>query len=122
MWADGAITIAIWEHAKLKNRGEILNKNFLRTSGTDRKDTPLKFDEIRFGTKTAEFAEDAAELDTNELDRILASAKELAKQARSGGSRSSRPTAEDPRPIKRRRLGNVNDDTISVCESLPFYI
>lgn len=122
MWANGAITIAIWEDAKLNHGGEILNKNFQRTPGSEKRDSPLKFDEVAFGTETGDFAEEAADLDTKELDVILASAKELAHRARSGGSRSSRPTestAEDTRPIKRRRLGNVNDE--SACKFLCLY-
>ncbi|KAF7979333.1 hypothetical protein HWV62_42749 [Athelia sp. TMB] len=120
LWADSAITISIWEDAKANNRGDVLNKNFLKTvSGIDNTSTKLKFDEIGFGEDTANYAEDAADLTTKELDDIIASAKELARRAR--GSRSSRLTAsttENDRPIKRRRLGNVNDD--DACKLLYF--
>lgn len=120
MWADGAITISIWEDAKANNRGDVLNKNFLKTvSDIDNTYTKLKFDELGFGEDTANYAEDATDLTTKELDDIIASAKELARQARTRGSRSSRLASsitENARPVKRRRLGNVNDD--GACKPL----
>lgn len=120
MWADGAITIAIWEDAKTNNRGDVLNKNFLKTvsGGSDNTYTKLKFDELGFGEDTANYAEDAADLTTRELNDIIVSATELARQARSRNSRSSRlaaSTTENTRPVKRRRLGNVNDDDECKC-------
>lgn len=112
MWADGALTIDIWENAKLQNKGEVRAKDFKAIPTTR-----LKFDEIGFGQDSCDYAEDAAELDAKELADILAAAKDLAKKARAGSSRSSRngaSTVEEPRASKRRRLGNVNEDN---CKS-----
>lgn len=58
------------------------------------------------------------DISTEDLNAIFAKAKVLAKESRNGGSRSSRraeSTTDEARPLKRRRLGNVNEDTLT-CE------
>lgn len=112
--------IAIWDEAKSNNRGEILNKNFYRTYNN--KDAKLKFEELAFGKDTANYAKDAMDLSTEDLNAIFAKAKELAKESRNSGSRSSRraetTAADEARPLKCCRLGNVNQE--SSCE-LPLF-
>ncbi|KAF7982894.1 hypothetical protein HWV62_25148 [Athelia sp. TMB] len=71
LWADGAINMALWQDAKDKNRGEILNKNFIRTSTSNKTDNKFKFDEIGYGEETAYYAEDAADLDAKDLIRKI---------------------------------------------------
>ncbi|KAF7965768.1 hypothetical protein HWV62_41974 [Athelia sp. TMB] len=67
LWADGALTMDIWQAAKNKNKGKFLMKD----------------------QDTHDFAKDAADLDPKELEQILTQVSELAKEARVS-SRSSR--------------------------------
>ncbi|KZP10722.1 hypothetical protein FIBSPDRAFT_899464 [Athelia psychrophila] len=69
------------------------------------------------------YAEDAMDISTEDLNAIFTKAKELAKESRNSGlcsSRRAESTADDTRPLKCRRLGNMNEDT-SLCYLCPEY-